>query len=114
MLDREWALYCQFVDNTAKVEVEKLPYLATMGLAGETGEVVELMKKHLLHGKDLDEAKLIDEMGDVLWYFTLLMNTYNIKLHEVIYLNQLKLEKRHSQTPDHYGSAKILRSEIEK
>jgi len=110
MLDREWRLYTQFVDNTAKVEVEKLPYLAAMGLAGEAGEVVEIMKKHLLHGKELDESKLIDEMGDVLWYFTLLMNIYNIRLEEILYLNQLKLEKRHSQTPEHYG---VLRTEKE-
>jgi len=50
-------------------------FLAALGLNGEAGEVSEIIKKHLLHGKDLDKDHLIDELGDVLWYYALMLDT---------------------------------------
>ena len=41
-----------------------------LGLAGESGEVVELIKKHLGHGHELDLEKVSKELGDVLWYIS--------------------------------------------
>lgn len=41
---------------------------ALMGLCGESGEAIDLLKKHLFQGHDLDRAKLIKELGDVAWY----------------------------------------------
>ena len=38
-----------------------------LGLAGETGQVVDLVKKYTFHGKDLDHDAIVKEMGDVLW-----------------------------------------------
>jgi len=42
--------------------------LGALGLAGEVGEVVDQVKKHLFQGHGIDRAKLRDELGDVLWY----------------------------------------------
>lgn len=39
-----------------------------LGLTGEVGELVELIKKHLFHGHPLDQDKVIKELGDVLFY----------------------------------------------
>ena len=39
-----------------------------LGLSGETGEVVEHVKKHLYHGRELDLDMVAEELGDVLWY----------------------------------------------
>ena len=39
-----------------------------MGLCGESGEVIDLVKKHLAQGHELDREKMIDELGDVAWY----------------------------------------------
>lgn len=47
---------------------EHWPHLTCFGLSGEAGEVVELVKKHLYHGKPLDPGKFHLELGDVLWY----------------------------------------------
>lgn len=45
--------------------------MALFGLVGETGELVDLVKKHVFHDHPLDAAfrsKLVKEIGDVLWY----------------------------------------------
>ena len=42
--------------------------LAFLGLIGETGEVADILKKHLWHGADLDREHFIEELGDVAWY----------------------------------------------
>lgn len=39
-----------------------------LGLIGETGEVADIVKKHLWHGKPLDREHFIEELGDVAWY----------------------------------------------
>ena len=41
-----------------------------LGLAGETGQVVDLVKAYTFKGKDLDKEKLVHELGDVLWYLS--------------------------------------------
>ena len=39
-----------------------------MGLCGEAGEVIDLVKKHLAQGHPLDRTALAGELGDVAWY----------------------------------------------
>ena len=41
---------------------------AALGLAGEAGEVADHIKKHLFHDFPLDEAEVVKELGDCLWY----------------------------------------------
>lgn len=48
--------------------VSRLLNLGAMGLAGEAGEVADLLKKVLFHDRELDRDKLIQELGDVRWY----------------------------------------------
>lgn len=43
-----------------------------LGVAGEAGEVCDLIKKHVGHGHPLDRDKLVKELGDVLWYGSVL------------------------------------------
>jgi NTP pyrophosphatase (non-canonical NTP hydrolase) len=65
-----------------------------MGLAGEAGETVDLLKKSLFHGKLLDLEKLRLELGDVLYYVTWIANLYNIGLTDILAANMDKLQKR--------------------
>lgn len=51
-----------------KVGLDDWKHLACFGLDGESGEVVELVKKHLFHGKPIQPAVFYLELGDVLWY----------------------------------------------
>lgn len=54
-----------------------------MGLAGEAGEVVDLLKKHLYHGHALDTGALAKELGDVLWYVAVLAHRSGLMLSAV-------------------------------
>ena len=69
--------------------------LGAMGLAGEVGEVVDLLKKHLFHGKELDRDKLIIELGDVRWYMEYLLLAIGLTIEEVEAKNTEKLLKRY-------------------
>ena len=69
--------------------------LGALGLAGEAGECVDLIKKFLFHGHTLSEEKMKNELGDVLWYLALLAHQLNIPLEEVAKANIKKLKKRY-------------------
>lgn len=73
---------------------EKLT-LAALGLAGETGEIVDAVKKYLFQGHGLVEDALEDELGDVLWYFMLLSSTLGFSLEQIMRRNVAKLQKRY-------------------
>jgi NTP pyrophosphatase (non-canonical NTP hydrolase) len=72
--------------------VEELAYLS-LGLGGETGEVLEKVKKYIRDGtfNRLDVAK---EMGDVLWYLARLANAIGYDLDMIAKLNISKLSDR--------------------
>ena len=55
-----------------KVDADQWEHLSCFGLAGETGEVVEMVKKHQFHGKPLASTSFHMELGDVLWYLNFL------------------------------------------
>ena len=78
---------------------DDLPYEDTcsnmcMGLAGEIGEVIDIMKKHIYQGKELDITDVIEEVGDVLWYIANFCNVNNITMDECMESNIKKLRKR--------------------
>ncbi len=97
--------YMQFVDTGVDLSEHGDTYrqrlmLAGMGLSGEAGEVCDHVKKVAFHGDTMSRTALVKEMGDVLWYFTLLASLYGITLDEVMEKNVFKLCERH---PNRYG-----------
>ena len=54
-----------------------------MGLCGEAGEVIDLVKKHLAQGHDLDVERLAKELGDVAWYLAETATALDLPLEEV-------------------------------
>ena len=73
-----------------------------IGLNGEAGEVGEILKRHLYRGEPLDFEHLKDELGDVLWYLTMLIDQYGFKLEDIMEENINKLANRYkdrSQLP---------------
>lgn len=66
-----------------------------LGLAGETGEVVELVKKARFHAKPLDVTHLREEIGDVLWYLTDLCTQAGFTLADAAADNAAKLRARY-------------------
>jgi len=84
---------------------------AVYGLVGESGEVVELLKKHLFHAHELDKQALTKELGDVLWYVAALCTAADLSLNDVARYNIAKLRRRY---PTGFSAEKSLdRSESE-
>lgn len=81
-------------DPLTTEERDKLLNLGALGLAGEGGEVVDLIKKHLFHGKPLDREKLLEEMGDQLFYYQCLLEAVDASFEEVVNRNDQKRRKR--------------------
>ena len=68
-----------------------------MGLCGEAGEVIDIVKKHLAQGYELDREKLIKELGDVAWYLAETETALDVSLDEVCSRNIDKLRKRYPE-----------------
>jgi len=66
-----------------------------LGLAGESGEVCDLLKKHWGHRQPLDREKLKKELGDVLWYVGAIADQFDMTLDDVVKANVDKLERRY-------------------
>ena len=71
-----------------------------MGLTGEAGEIVEILKKHLFHRHGLNAEKLKDELGDLLWYISAICNVLGFDMGQIASDNVEKLKKRY---PEGFG-----------
>jgi NTP pyrophosphatase (non-canonical NTP hydrolase) len=71
----------------------------TLGLAGEAGEVANIVKKiqrdHSGVVTEDTRNKLKDELGDVLWYISACCDELGLTLTEIAEYNVDKLAKRH-------------------
>ena len=83
---------------------------ALMGLCGESGEAIDLMKKHLYQGHELDRDKLIKELGDVAWYLAEAATGLDIDLSEVM---QRNLDKLHARYPQGFDAQRSQHRESE-
>lgn len=66
-----------------------------MGLNGEAGETIEIVKKCVFHGHELNIDELKKELGDVCWYVAMICNSLGINMDEVMEGNIDKLKKRY-------------------
>jgi NTP pyrophosphatase (non-canonical NTP hydrolase) len=66
-----------------------------LGLAGEAGEVVDLIKKHLFQGHSLHHKKVIEELGDVGFYRAGIANLIGCRLEDIDDYNIEKLTARY-------------------
>tara|TARA_B100000586_G_scaffold165848_1_gene120906 strand:- start:796 stop:1209 length:414 start_codon:yes stop_codon:yes gene_type:complete len=87
------------IQNNSEVEVPRL-LTAALGLASESGEFVEIVKKMFLQGKPANEENIFHmkrELGDVMWYWVTACMSLKIDPVEVILENQKKLEARYGR-----------------
>ena len=68
-----------------------------MGLCGESGEAIDIVKKHLAQGHDLNREALIKELGDIAWYLAETATALDVSLEEVFSRNIEKLKKRYPE-----------------
>lgn len=77
-----------------------------MGLCGESGEAIDLVKKHLFQGHPLDAEKLAEELGDIAWYLAETAQALEIPLEKIFRSNIEKLAKRYPEGFDAERSLK--------
>nr|MBQ8245006.1 nucleoside triphosphate pyrophosphohydrolase family protein [Oscillospiraceae bacterium] len=68
-----------------------------MGLCGESGEAIDIVKKWLAQGHDLDREKLAKELGDIAWYLAETAYALELPLEEILQANLDKLKKRYPE-----------------
>lgn len=66
-----------------------------LGLAGESGECCDIVKKNRFQGHELNKEHLIEELGDVMWYIAEAASGLGVTLEEVAQYNLDKLHKRY-------------------
>ena len=87
-----------------KIDPKCMPPMCmwALGLAGETGEVIEKIKKLTRDGPSyisndphvFYKEAIAKELGDVLWYLTALADSLGISMQDVAHLNIKKLQDR--------------------
>lgn len=71
-------------------------FMGYLGLAGEAGSVLTLLKKAIRDGKGFGSFpdKLAEELGDVLWYISAIASHYQLSLDEIAERNLAKTTDR--------------------
>ena len=102
--------YQQLAMTTLNKEMSKKDMLinGVMGLCGESGEAIDIVKKHLAQGHELDREKLIKELGDIAWYLAEMATVLDITLEEVLERNIEKLKRRY---PEGFDKEKSINRE---
>jgi NTP pyrophosphatase (non-canonical NTP hydrolase) len=102
--------YQEETARTASTNVDAIN--CCFGLIGESGEVVDTVKKQLYQGHPYDKTrdKIVDELGDVMWYICRFAACYDIKMSDVLQFNVNKLRKRY---PDGFSTERSLNREVE-
>ena len=82
---------------------------SVMGLCGESGEAIDIVKKWLMQGHELDKDHLIKELGDVAWYLAEAATALDVPLEAVL---QGNLDKLHQRFPNGFDTeASVHRKE---
>lgn len=91
--------YQKLAMSTLNPDLDKKDVLinGVMGLCGESGEVIDIVKKHLAQGHELDKEKIIKELGDVAWYMAEIATVLDVELEDVFVQNIEKLKRRYPE-----------------
>lgn len=72
--------------------------ILALGLAGESGEVADIIKKIVGHKHPLDDKaqdKIYEELGDIMWYIATMCESLNFTMGFVASTNISKLKARY-------------------
>ena len=105
--DERFAELCEYQADRTKINPPLL-LTAGIGLASETGEFNEIIKKMFFQGKPLNQENLFHmkrELGDIMWYWVNACTALGLDPNEVIDENVCKLEARYpgGKFDDHYS-----------
>lgn len=83
-----------------------------LGLAGESGEVLDMVKKWIFHDSELDKDHLKKELGDVMWYVAMICHSMGFDLDDVMQTNIDKLKARYPGGFDTYRANHRERGDV--
>lgn len=83
-----------------------------MGLCGESGEAIDIVKKWLAQGHELDKEHLAKELGDIAWYLAEVATALDIPLEDIFQANINKLKKRYPEGFDPKMSMNRLKGDL--
>ena len=91
--------YQELAMTTLNPELSKKDVLinSVMGLCGEAGEAIDVVKKWLAQGHELDKEHLAKELGDIAWYLAEAATALDMQLEDIFRANIDKLKKRYPQ-----------------
>ncbi len=84
---------------------ENLILNGVMGLNGEAGEAIDMVKKATFQGHDLDYRHIAKELGDILWYIAVTAQGIGYDLETIM---QMNVEKLRSRYPDGFEAEKSM------
>ena len=99
--------YQNLAMKTLNPELNKKDVLinGVMGLCGESGEAIDIVKKWLAQGHELDKDKLAGELGDIAWYLAETAYGLEIPLEDIFQANIGKLKQRY---PDGFSAERSI------
>ncbi len=82
-----------------------------MGMVTEAGEIMDMVKKHVFYGADLDLTNLKEELGDSDWYKGIMCDAVNFTFEEIWEANIAKLKSRYGEK---FKEDKALNRDLDK
>ena len=106
--------YQDLAMRTVNPELDKNQMLinSVMGLCGESGEAIDIVKKWYAHGHELDREHLKKELGDIAWYLAEATTALDLKLEDILEANIDKLRKRYPEGFDTEKSTHRAKGDI--
>ncbi len=103
--------YQRLAMKTLNPELEEKDILinSVMGLCGESGEAIDIVKKWLAQGHTLDKQALAKELGDIAWYLAEAATALDIPLEDILRGNLVKLQKRY---PEGFRSERSVNRQV--
>ena len=91
--------YQELAMTTLNTELRKKDVLinSVMGLCGESGEAIDIVKKWMAQGHELDKEHLAKELGDIAWYLAEAATALDIPLEDILQANIEKLKKSYPE-----------------
>lgn len=108
------------IQSYQKLAARTLPKLSSeqediqhmlFGMMTELGELVDTYKKHYAYGKELDLVNVMEEMGDIMWYWAGMCTITGINTRNTLEVNINKLIARY---PDKFEKELALIRDLEK
>ena len=106
--------YQRLAMTTLNPELTKRDVLinSVMGLCGESGEAIDIVKKWMAQGHELDKAHLAKELGDIAWYLAEAATALDLPLEDIFQANLDKLKKRYPEGFDPQKSLTRLNGDL--